>query len=89
MDDVMQSELFSVVVSEWDSVGQTRVICGVDEAGRGPLAGAVFAAAVVQNEPIAGLADSKKLSAKRRAYLADQIRAVGRVVGGQCQRRGN
>ena len=75
MDGVMQSELFSVVVSEWDSVGQTRVICGVDEEGRGPLAGAVFAAAVVLNKPIAGLADSKKLSAKRRAYLADQIRA--------------
>ena len=57
MDDVMQSELFSVVVSECDPVGQTRIICGVDEAGRGPLAGAVFAAAVILNEPIAGLAD--------------------------------
>ena len=44
----------------------TGFICGVDEAGRGPLAGAVFAAAVIldPNKPIAGLADSKKLSEK-------------------------
>lgn len=43
-------------------------ICGVDEAGRGPLAGAVFAAAVILDpaRPIAGLADSKKLSEKKR-----------------------
>ncbi len=46
-------------------------IAGVDEAGRGPLAGPVFAAAVIldQNKPIAGLDDSKKLSPKRRAEL--------------------
>lgn len=52
------------------------LICGVDEAGRGPLAGPVFAAAVVldANRPIDGLADSKKLSAKRRAALAESIR---------------
>lgn len=52
------------------------LICGVDEAGRGPLAGAVFAAAVIldRERPIAGLADSKKLSKKKREYLADQIR---------------
>lgn len=50
--------------------------CGVDEAGRGPLAGAVFAAAVILDprKPIAGLADSKTLSAKRREYLANEIR---------------
>ncbi len=49
--------------------------CGVDEAGRGPLAGAVFAAAVVLDprHPIAGLADSKLLSAKRREHLAIEI----------------
>jgi ribonuclease HII len=43
------------------------LICGVDEAGRGPLAGAVYAAAVVLNpdRPIIGLADSKKLSEKK------------------------
>lgn len=52
------------------------LICGVDEAGRGPLAGAVFAAAVIldQERPIEGLADSKKLSEKKREYLAEQIR---------------
>jgi len=52
------------------------LICGVDEAGRGPLAGAVFAAAVILDatQPIAGLADSKMLSAKRRDQLAIDIR---------------
>ncbi len=50
--------------------------CGVDEAGRGPLAGPVSAAAVILNpaRPIAGLADSKKLSEKKRDLLAPQIR---------------
>jgi ribonuclease HII len=50
--------------------------CGVDEAGRGPLAGAVFAAAVILNpmRPIKGLADSKTLSEKRRDLLALEIR---------------
>lgn len=48
------------------------LICGVDEAGRGPLAGAVFAAAVILDpvHPIDGLADSKVLSPKRRKELA-------------------
>jgi len=52
------------------------MICGVDEAGRGPLAGPVVAAAVILDpaRPIAGLADSKKLSEKRRLTLADAIR---------------
>lgn len=51
-------------------------IAGVDEAGRGPLAGPVVAAAVILDpaRPIAGLADSKKLSATRRSALAEQIR---------------
>lgn len=50
--------------------------CGVDEAGRGPLAGAVFAAAVILDpmRPIKGLADSKTLSEKRRDLLAIEIR---------------
>ncbi len=50
--------------------------CGVDEAGRGPLAGAVYAAAVILDpaQPIAGLADSKTLSEKRRNALAILIR---------------
>ena len=53
------------------------LICGVDEAGRGPLAGPVVAAAVILDpqKPIEGLDDSKKLSAKRREALAVEIRA--------------
>src|ERR1035437_5492591 len=54
-----------------------ELICGVDEAGRGPLAGPVFAAAVILDpaKPIAGLRDSKKLSAARREVLAIRIKA--------------
>ncbi|MEK7711518.1 MAG: ribonuclease HII [Pseudomonadota bacterium] len=53
------------------------ILAGVDEAGRGPLAGPVVAAAVVLSAscPIDGLADSKTLSASRREALAGQIRA--------------
>ena len=53
------------------------LICGVDEAGRGPLCGAVVAAAVILDpaRPIEGLNDSKKLSPRRRERLADEIRA--------------
>ena len=53
-----------------------RLICGVDEAGRGPLAGPVYAAAVILDprRPIKGLADSKKLSEKARTELSEQIR---------------
>lgn len=52
------------------------LICGVDEAGRGPLCGPVVAAAVILDprRPISGLADSKKLSERRREALAPQIR---------------
>ena len=53
-----------------------RVVIGVDEAGRGPLAGPVVAAACVLGpDAPAGLDDSKKLSAKRRAVLEPQIKA--------------
>lgn len=54
-----------------------EVICGVDEAGRGPLAGAVFAAAVIldPSRPIDGLRDSKKLTEERRESLAEQIKS--------------
>jgi ribonuclease HII len=54
---------------------------GVDEAGRGPLAGPVIAAAVILDpaKPIAGLADSKKLSSSRREALAAQIRERARA----------
>ena len=52
------------------------LVCGIDEAGRGPLAGAVVAAAVILDplRPIAGLNDSKKLSKKKRDALALLIR---------------
>ncbi|MCX7627653.1 MAG: ribonuclease HII [Methylophilaceae bacterium] len=53
-----------------------KLLCGVDEAGRGPLAGAVFAAAVILDpaRPIDGLADSKKLTEAQRGRLARLIR---------------
>lgn len=53
------------------------MICGVDEAGRGPLCGSVVAAAVILDpaRPIAGLADSKKLSERQRERLAALIRS--------------
>ena len=52
-----------------------QLIAGVDEAGRGPLAGPVVAAAVIldPNQPIAGLMDSKQLSEKKREILFDEI----------------
>jgi ribonuclease HII len=58
----------------WDIPG---LVAGVDEAGRGPLAGPVVAAAVILDDlhPIAGLADSKVLTPLRRARLYDEIRA--------------
>ena len=58
----------------WDAPG---LMAGVDEAGRGPLAGPVVAAAVILDDlnPILGLADSKKLSASKRERLYDEIRA--------------
>ena len=53
-----------------------RIVCGVDEVGRGPLAGPVIAAAVVldPDRPIAGLRDSKKISEKKRNTLNIEIR---------------
>ena len=58
-------------------------ICGVDEAGRGPLVGAVVAGAVVldPNNPIEGLKDSKKLTAARREYLYEQIMEKAKAWG--------
>ncbi len=66
---------------------EKQSIAGVDEAGRGPLAGPVFAAAVIldSEKSIAGLADSKQLTAKKREYLAKKIQeraktwAIGRA----------
>ena len=55
---------------------QDKLVCGIDEAGRGPLAGPVCAAAVIldPNYTIEGLNDSKKLSEKKRNLLFDQIK---------------
>ena len=55
----------------------TAGLCGVDEAGRGPLAGAVYAAAVIldPHRPVVGIADSKTLSEKKRDALAEAIKA--------------
>ncbi|KOF53750.1 MULTISPECIES: ribonuclease HII [unclassified Achromobacter] len=66
-----QPELFSAPAQP------ALVTAGVDEAGRGPLAGAVYAAAVIlhPDRPIAGLADSKALKAETREALALEIRA--------------
>jgi len=55
---------------------ETTLLAGVDEVGRGPLAGPVVAAAVILDpyQPIAGLMDSKKLSQRKRERLAEEIR---------------
>jgi len=65
---------FDQLGPEWCLPG---LVAGVDEAGRGPLAGPVVAAAVILDElcPIKGLADSKVLTARRREALFDEIRA--------------
>ena len=66
------------------------LICGVDEAGRGPLAGSVYAAAVIldANNPIEGLADSKKLSEKKRDFLSGEIKQKAlawAIASASCQ----
>lgn len=58
-----------------------RCVAGVDEAGRGPLAGPLVAAAVVLAHPLAGLNDSKKLTAARREELFETIAAGAHAVG--------
>ncbi|MDT4329214.1 ribonuclease HII [Methylomonas sp. MED-D] len=76
------------------SVNPSRLIAGIDEVGRGCLVGPVVAAAVILDpaKPIAGLTDSKKLSEKRRAALADEIKvkalawAVGRAEASEIDR---
>ena len=68
-------DLWSYERREWAEGAQT--LCGVDEAGAGPLAGPVYAAAVIlpREADIPGLNDSKKLSQKRREALFDAITA--------------
>lgn len=60
----------------FDFVGDDALVCGVDEVGRGPLAGPVVAAAVILDpeQPIEGLTDSKKISEKKRERLFDEIK---------------
>ena len=60
-----------------------RFVCGIDEAGRGPLAGPVFAAAVIlpENCTIEGINDSKKLTPKKRSVLFDEITAGAVAYG--------
>ncbi len=62
-------------------IADGTVVAGVDEVGRGPLAGPVVAAAVVLDDarPVEGVADSKVLSPKRREELAEEIRARARA----------
>jgi ribonuclease HII len=52
------------------------VLCGIDEAGRGPIAGPLVIAGVILKRPVDGLTDSKKLSEKRREALYGEITAV-------------
>lgn len=61
-------------ILDWHERGQ--YVAGVDEVGRGPLAGPVVAAAVIldPNQPIEGLMDSKKITEKRREALAEEIK---------------
>ena len=58
-------------------VNETDLVAGVDEVGRGPLAGPVVAAAVILDpkKPIDGLCDSKKMSANRRLEMSDKIKS--------------
>lgn len=67
----------------FDDLAGTNLTAGVDEVGRGPLAGPVVAGAVVLDplRPIDGLKDSKRLNARRRAELAEEIRAKALVWG--------
>ena len=64
-----------------DEISIAKLVAGIDEAGRGPLAGSVVAAAVILDDKntIQGLTDSKKLSATRRAALEDEIRNKARA----------
>ncbi|MBQ3937360.1 MAG: ribonuclease HII [Ruminococcus sp.] len=67
-----------MTLAEFDSQyrNNSKIVCGCDEAGRGPLAGDVFAAAVVfdENTVIEGINDSKKLTEKKREKLFDEIK---------------
>ena len=75
-----------VALSRLDASGRAACVCGVDEAGRGPLAGPVYAAAVILDPamPIAGLKDSKLLSESIRMLLEKSIRRHARAFAVSC-----
>lgn len=79
--EMPESEATKSEAIESELVAPEGWIAGVDEAGRGPLCGDVFAAAVIldPNQPIVGLDDSKKLTEKKRALLALEIKAKAKA----------
>ena len=82
LKELQLTESMSVYEKEYD---MCRYICGIDEVGRGPLAGPVVAGAVIlpKDNPILYLNDSKKLSAKKRELLYDEImeKAIAAGIG--------
>lgn len=82
LKELQRTESMSVYEKEYD---MCRYICGIDEVGRGPLAGPVVAGAVIlpKDNPILYLNDSKKLSAKKRELLYDEImeKAIAAGIG--------
>lgn len=80
--EIERTERLSVYEKEYDMY---RYICGIDEVGRGPLAGPVVAGAVIlpKDDPVLYLNDSKKLSEKKREMLYDEImeKAVATGIG--------
>ncbi len=79
-EEIARTKAMSVYEEKY---GDYHFICGIDEAGRGPLAGPVVAGAVIlpKDDPILYLNDSKKLSEKKRAMLYEEIMACAAAVG--------
>ncbi len=75
----MQYSNWSMVINliDYSTINELELLAGVDEVGRGPLAGPVVAAAVILDplQPIKGLRDSKKISQKKRESLSDEIKS--------------
>ena len=75
----MQYSNWSMVINliDYSAINELELLAGVDEVGRGPLAGPVVAAAVILDplQPIKGLRDSKKISQKKRESLSDEIKS--------------
>ena len=82
MRDGESHMISSEVGGFFDAADDGRMVAGLDEVGRGPLAGPVVAAAVILHEPMTGLADSKTLSPKRRETLASALHRSDRVFIG-------